>query len=64
MSVLFTEAFDVYSMTTLAPSINFTVDGLLNVGDEGMAQDSKYSIWIVAMTGKTGEPMAAPYNCL
>ena len=29
-----------------------------------MAKDSKYSMWIFAMTGGTGEPMAAPCNCL
>ena len=37
---------------------------LINVGDEGMAKDSKYCMEIFAMTGETGEPMAAPCNCL
>ena len=35
---------------------------LNNVGDEGMAKDSKYSIQIFAMMGETGGPMAAPFN--
>ena len=29
-----------------------------------MAKESKYSMEIFAMTGETGEPMAAPCNCL
>ena len=37
---------------------------LINVEDVGMAKDSKYSMLIFAMIGETGEPMAAPCNCL
>ena len=37
---------------------------LIDVSDAGMAKDSKCSMWIFAMLGETGEPMAAPCNCL
>ena len=34
-----------------------------NVGDVGMAKDSRCSTYIFAKTGGTIEPMAEPCNC-